>query len=51
MKANPLRLRRRRRESPVRKVIVPELVSLDGVLILTHESIANDSVTPRNEGP
>jgi hypothetical protein len=40
MKANPLRLRRRR-ESPVRKVIV---------LILTHESTANDSVTPRNEG-
>ena len=27
MKANPLRLRRRRRESPVRKVIVPEFVS------------------------
>jgi hypothetical protein len=51
VKANPLRLRRRRRVSPVRIVIVPEFVSLDGVLILTHESIANDSVTPRNEGP
>jgi hypothetical protein len=34
----------------VRKVIVPEFVSLDGVLILTHESTANDRVTPRNEG-
>jgi hypothetical protein len=34
----------------VRKVIVPEFVSLDGVLILTPESTANDSVTPRNEG-
>jgi hypothetical protein len=27
----------------VRKVIVPEFVSLDGVLILTHESTASDS--------
>jgi FAD/FMN-containing dehydrogenase len=50
VKANPLRPRWRRRESPVRKVIVPEFVSLDGVLILTHESTANDRVTPRNEG-
>jgi hypothetical protein len=50
VKANPLRPRWRRRESPVRKVIVPEFVSLDGVLILTHGSTANDRVTPRNEG-
>jgi hypothetical protein len=31
-------------------MIVPEFVSLDGVLILPPESTANESVTLRNEG-